>query len=530
MAFTGTLRDFQLDGYEMAVDRNCVLGYDKGLGKTVITTAAMETLFEDGDVRSGFVVCPASLKYQWQRKMREFTDGATSILAVGDTPKQREQAYQRYDDGEIDMLILSYNNVVDDWKHVERMPRDAVVLDEATYVKGFSSQRSKRIKNMRAKVRLALTASPIENRPEEIYSIMQYVDKRALGSPEYFDRAFIKRDSYGGVQYYRNLPQLHERLKDFVSRKTWFDDDVKDEMPNIHEEVITVPWDRTGARLYNRIRKELLADLAEASGQSFDVMAYYSGADADGGNNKLRGQIMQKLTALRMLCDHPTLLRLSGDKFVEWDEERRTKVQQGSRYAAGLDQDGLLRGLYEMPKMDRVIEDILQVLEENKTNKIVVFSYFKPTVHMFHEIMRDEFDLRSVVYHGDMTPKQKDAAAVLFAEDPDVRLFFATDAGGYGLDIPEANYLFNYDLPWSAGALGQRNGRIMRLSSQFDDIYFRHYLMENSVEIRQYDMLEMKEAIATAILDGKGWDAYGKLNLSLDSLKDFMLDSEVLAA
>lgn len=510
----------------MGVQREkALIALDKGLGKTVVTNAVIESLIEEGYLSSGLVVVPASLKYQWGRKIRQFSDDSVSVCVIGDTKAERAEQYKRAVEGVYDYTIVSYNNVVDEWDIISELPRDFVVADEATYIKGFRSKRSRKVKALTAPVRIGLTGSPIENRPEEVYSIMQWVDSSVLGSYEFFDKTFIKRDKFGSVKYYRNLPTLHGRLKEAMVRKTWFDADVRDEMPHIAERTLRVPFDRTTARLYNKVRGELLNDLENMRGSPFDVFAYYAG-EMSAEDNTQRGRIMQKVTALRMLCDHPALLRISADKFAEWSEEMRTKAQQGSRYAHGLFEDGLVPESMETPKMEATLDLIVDIVSESPSNKIVLFSTFKPTVFILQSALRDE-GIDAVVYHGDMTPKQKDKAVVDFGQTDSIKVFLSTDAGGYGLDIPEANYLINYDLPWSAGALGQRNGRIMRLSSQFDTVHFINVIMENSIEDRQLSMLLQKQAIASAVLDGKGVDLRGRLNLNLDSLRTFMQDAAV---
>jgi SNF2 family DNA or RNA helicase len=132
-----------------------------------------------------------------------------------------------------------------------------------------------------------------------------------------------------------------------------------------------------------------------------------------------------------------------------------------------------------------------------------------------------------VLVNGDMSNKAKDVAKRRFQTDPKCRLFLSSDAGGYGVDLPQAQYLISYDLPWSAGALAQRNARIIRLSSTFDTVTIFSLLMKGSIEERQYDMLAQKNLIASAVVDGKGADSDGRLVLNLSTLRTFLLGSDV---
>jgi SNF2 family DNA or RNA helicase len=105
-------------------------------------------------------------------------------------------------------------------------------------------------------------------------------------------------------------------------------------------------------------------------------------------------------------------------------------------------------------------------------------------------------------------------------------VFLSSDAGGYGVDLPQANYLISYDLPWSAGKLDQREARIVRLSSQHPHVTIASFVMKGSIEERQYEMLQQKRGINEAFID-KGYDTQGRFELTLSSLTSFLQHSEV---
>ena len=130
-------------------------------------------------------------------------------------------------------------------------------------------------------------------------------------------------------------------------------------------------------------------------------------------------------------------------------------------------------------------------------------------------------------FTGDMSSDEKDAAKQEFSNRTDVRLFLSSDAGGYGVDLPMANYLISYDLPWSSGKLEQREARIIRLSSQFDHVTIATFVMQGSIEERQYEMLQQKKLINEAWVDGKHHDIKGGFELTLSSLTSFLRDSSV---
>lgn len=515
MSFTGKLLPFQEPALKMMLDRQRVLvAYEMGLGKTVITIAALEELLEAGEVRSGLVIVPSALKYQWKRMIDKFTDGATVIVIDGDKATRQRQ-YNAAMSEDYDYIVLNYEQVVNDWPFVQKLPYDYVVVDECTAIKNFRAKRTRRIKKLHAPYRFGLSGQPLENRPEEVYSIMEWVEPGLLGRFDTFDRTFIKRNHFGGVRYYKNLPTLHRKLSTSMVRKRRLDEDVRDQLPKVTEQVMAVPFDVAGARLYRIISQELLDEMAlytaTFGGSGWDIMRHY-GVAGPGDRDEMmaRGKIMSKLTALRMLCDHPLLLAESAAK-------------ESSAYAVELSERGLLGGMAATPKLTECACLVEDILAADPANKIVLFSFFKGSLRIMHDI----WGSRSVLFHGEMDAKEKDAAKTKFQTQRDVRVFLSSDAGGYGIDLPEANYLINFDLPWSAGKLDQRNARIVRLSSVWESVSLINFVMEGSIEERMYGLLEQKKAIASAVVDGRGIDKKGNLSLDLKSLTEFLQSSTV---
>lgn len=541
MTFTGTLLPYQPEAVDRMVERgNLLLSYDLGLGKTVITIAAIEQLMDTERIRKpGLVVCLSSLKYQWAESIQQFTQDTSIALVIDGTPAKRKEQYERAMAWESDYTILSYEQVVRDWEQVRRLPRGFVVLDEATAIKHFRSQRSLRVKELNSPFRYALTGTPIENgKPEELYSIMQYVDPKLLGRFDLFDRTFIVRNDWGGVQRYRNLKTLHKTLMTGCARKGQDDPDVSPYLPAVQTmPPLRIAFDAAGARLYNHIKRDLLAELndAQLAFGNFSLEAHYGMEHGSAEDNALRGAIMSKLTCLRMLCDHPSLVRISAERYAAGAMQG---TAAGSAYASELAERGLLNGLKQAPKFKAALRYIREFLEADEANKVVLFSYFKPTL----ELLRRELDPISeqpglsseedpwalcAMYTGDLSAKEKETQKKLFQTQPQRRVLLSSDAGGYGVDLPQANLLINYDLPWASGTAKQRNGRIRRASSKFSHIVIQDVVMRGSIEERQWESLQVKDAVASAIIDGTGMDSCGRLTLTLDSLATFLATSTV---
>ena len=260
MTFTGTLLPYQPEAVEkMCARKKMLVAYDLGLGKTVLTIAALEKLMDERKITEpGLVICLSSLKYQWAAQIKKFTNGSNPIVIDG-TAEQRKKQYDRafkWRSTGIDYVIMNYEQVVNDWTYVSKLPRGFIVLDEATAIKSFKSKRAKATKKLATcDYRFALTGTPIENgKPEELFSIMQFVDDSVLGRFDKFDNTFIVRNTWGGVDRYRNLPTLHELMKEASVRKAQKDPDVAPFLPStIHEDPVYVPMDRKSSKVYKRI-------------------------------------------------------------------------------------------------------------------------------------------------------------------------------------------------------------------------------------------------------------------------------------
>lgn len=513
MTFNGTLKPYQVEAVDKMVARKKMLvAYEMGLGKTCMTIAAIEKLKDQGDITNPVLVIGlSSLKYQWEKEIKKFSDAGTCVIdgakSVRTVRWMRDMEWEAH----TDYVICNYETVVADWDLIKDYEWGAVICDEATAIKGFRSKRAKMVKKLASKipVRFALTGTPIENgRPEEVYSIMQFVDDGLLGRFDLFDQTFIVRNHFGGVQRYRNLPIFHEKMKQASVRKIQTDEDVAPYLPDtIHRDPILVPFDKKTSVLYNFIADELSNELYEAQqllGASFSLFAHYGHDNKPGSPaDMMRGSIMSKITALRMLCDHPSLLEKSA-------------LENGSAYASSLKERGLLDGVTKSQKLQELKSYVTDHLDTDPEAKVVIFTSWVGMLELI------QTEVGGTLYTGSMNAKEKERSKDKFISDPDCRVFISSDAGGYGVDLPNANLLVNYDLPWSAGLAVQRNGRIKRASSRWPSITIQDILVEKSIEERQHDMLQQKNAVADAVMDGVGINAKGGVDLTVGSLIGFL--------
>lgn len=488
-----------------------------GLGKTVIGIAAAEELIESGKIRCCLIVCPASLKYQWAQRIAQFTNvpafrmkvrGDYIIIPDADceiidgTVAKRRLQYEYIFQNNPAYVIMGYDNVINDAQFVSKIKPEMVIIDEATAIKTFKAKRTKQIKKMlKVPYRLALTGTPIENRPDELFSIMQWVDEKVLGRYDLFDKAYCKRNHYGWVTGYKNLPVLRKRISVAMSRKSRLDPDVRPYLPEVdYSEDWTTAISKPVKDLYKIIAQDILQEMKNIDPRSIDINAIYSGSD----ENTAQGKIMAMFMCLEMLLDHPDLIILSA--------------QNDAKYANYLWQEGYLDSIMESQKLDLLknkIEEILQYPE----NKIVIFSFYRGML----DIIQEELDAKTVQYHGEMSPAEKTAAINTFATDNDCRILLSSHAGAYGADLYMANYLINYDQPWSSGRADQINGRHVRVSSEFKNVFVRDILATDTIDEWKKRKVTRKRKIAGSVLDGQGHDETGSVEIDGDSLKDHLL-------
>lgn len=497
------------------IDRGkMLLAVVMGGGKTVITINSLETLFDQQEISRAIIVVPAALKYQWLREINKFTN--SRAVVIDGNAKARETLWRSALRAKY--VIVNPETLVNDVHLFNSLRFEAMVIDEATMIKSPRAKRSRLLKKLgkKCQYRFALTGQPIENKPEELFSIMEFVDSSVLGRFDWFDKTFIVRDKFGKPVRYRNLNMLNKSMELAMVRKSR--KDIQDQLPKVISTVIPVQFDEAGAVAYKNIASDLLSQIQQAlkmHGKGFDLWAHYHGNAAA---NEAQGQIMSRLTILRMLCDNPALVTYSANEYVNANGDA------GSRYAKEVIDNGWINGNLKTPKMDAVVDYITNILNEDSTNKVVLFSFFKKNLKLLAEHTKDI--TKSVLFTGDMDSTQKDAAKQKFSTDPNTRLFLSSDAGGYGVDLPQANYLISYDLPWSAGKLDQREARIIRLSSQHPHVTIASFVMKGSIEERQYEMLQQKRGINEAFID-KGYDTQGRFELTLSSLTEFIQHSEV---
>lgn len=515
MTFTGELREYQKAAASLIVNRErCLLALDLGTGKTIVSIAAIEELREAGKIECALLIMSSSLTVQWKEKIAQFTDCSDVVVVDGSiTPKKREEIYQNCLMNRPAYLIMGIRQAVKDQPFIQSFKPELVLVDEVTSIKNFGTQQTKAIKKLKSRYRIGLTAEPIENgKAEELFSIMQWIDDSVLGTWREFEDNYIIRNAFNIITGYKNVPELNSKLMEACISKRRTDPGVAEFMPTVEEFNCYVAMDDDTRIVYDFIARELLRELYNAGpSASKDLASFYAGEkSADHGGISA---VTSRLVGLQLLLDDPSLLEASARAYSDPTDPR------GSKYASQLLEAGRLppTGTHGV-KLEACSQLVREYMEAEPSHKVIVFARFKGVLPLLRDLLSE---YSPVLFTGDLNGKQRGEAISRFTDDPDTRLFLSSDAGGYGVDLWIASHLINYDLPQSSGAFKQRNGRHVRASSAFREVFIDNLIVAESIEEYQLTRLSYKSRVANGVLTGMS-DQHGRVTNDAKSLTKFL--------
>jgi SNF2-related domain/Helicase conserved C-terminal domain len=464
------LYPYQKHGVERALEcGRLLLADDMGLGKTTQAIATCHALFRSGRVVRGLVIAPASLKVQWLREWQDTTDVPASI--VDGAPSERLKQYRGLRRG---FLILNYEQLLRDADAIQALRPEMVVLDEAQRIKNWATKSAVYVKALSPEFRLVLTGTPMENRLEELASILDWVDDVAL-SPKWRLVPWYTRwegDGGKGKVGARNLDTLRSRLGPCVLRR-------------VRREVLAQLPPRTDTR----VPVELTPQQAEAHGELNVPIARLL--------RVARSRPLAQAEFLKLMS-LLTQQRIIANGLGQLHFERIWPAYCGARPDATL-----FEGLFapKLAELRRLIADL--VLTQKR--KVVVFSQWRRMLRLAEWSVRDVLEdegLRAVFFTGAEKQSQRTRNIVDFHDDARVAVMFLSDAGGVGLNLQKAaSVCINLELPWNPAVLEQRIGRIYRLGQkQPIDVY--NLVSEGSIEARIAGLVGAKQALFAGLFDG----------------------------
>ncbi len=440
------LYPYQQEGVlHLAFTERALLADEMGLGKTVQAIAAAVLLRRLKGIERVLVVAPASLKAEWHEQIGQLT-ALDSHIVLG----TRAARLRQYRDPAF-FTLVNYEQVRADLEPIqETLAPDLVILDEAQRIKNWRTRTAERVKGLRSRYAFVLTGTPLENRIDDVYSIVQFLDPHLLGPLFRFNREFYRLDERGRPCGYVNLDRLHRRLGALMLRRR--KDQVEGELPG-----------RT-------VKTCMVAMTAEQVSRYQDYEAIVGRLVRRARRRPLTPKeferLQQALACMRMICDTPYIL------------------------------DPECRDCPKLAELARLLGELL----ETETRKVIVFSEWERML----ELVREHLDGERIghAWHtGSVDQRRRREEIRRFKEDPDCRVFLSTDAGSVGLNLQVADVVVNLDLPWNPARLEQRIARAWR-KHQRRPVQVLHLVAENSIEQRMLATLATKRAVAEGAIDG----------------------------
>jgi superfamily II DNA or RNA helicase len=434
------LLPYQLDGIAFAVGAGrAVLADDMGLGKTIQGVGVAELLARETGIRKVLIVCPASLKSQWRNEIERFCDRDVQLIAGRTAERASQYANECF------FTVCNYEQVRRDILSIEQASWDLIILDEGQRIKNWEAKTTRIIKGLRSRFALVLSGTPLENRLDELYSVVQFVDDCRLGPGFRFFNRFRMVDEKGKVLGYRNLDELRELLRPVLLRRTR--DSVKLELPERTDELVRIA--PTGEQtILHDSHMQIVATIARKKFLTeMDVL-----------------RLRVSLLMCRMCADSTFLVNKEKPAFSS--------------------------------KLERLAE-LFDELAAEDGRKIVLFSEWTTMLNLIEPLLKG---LRFVRLDGSVPQKERQALVHEFQTDPDCRVFLTTNAGSTGLNLQAANTVINVDLPWNPAVLEQRVARAHRMG-QTQPVQVFILVTEGTIEENLLVTLNAKRDLALAALD-----------------------------
>jgi superfamily II DNA or RNA helicase len=467
---TVPLYPYQAEGALFAVRAGrALIGDDMGLGKTVQAIAAMEILARHFGVTKVLVVCPTSLKYQWQSEIIRFSgrqgENAARVVNGGRAQRQNDYAVDDF------CKITNYEKLQPDLDLIAASAPDLVIVDEAQRVKNWNTIAARALKRIDSPYAIVLTGTPLENKLEELISIVQFVDQHRLGPTWKLLHEHQVKDEGGRVTGYTGLDKIGQTLAPIMIRRR--KSEVLKQLPDRLDQNLLVPMTEM-QMLHHQENADMVAKIVHR----WQKTRFLSEKD--------QRRLTCALQNMRMSCNSTYLLDQETDHGVKADE------------LAALFDD-----LFAEPKA-----------------KAVVFSQWTRT----HDIVIRRLEARGLGYvsfHGGVPSEKRPALVDRFRDDPACRVFLSTDAGSTGLNLQHASTLVNMDLPWNPAVLEQRIARIHRIG-QARPVRVINFVAKGTIEEGMLSVLAFKRSLSAGILDGGS----GEISLGGSRLNRFMKEVE----
>ncbi|MEZ6036870.1 MAG: DEAD/DEAH box helicase [Planctomycetota bacterium] len=471
--FHGELRPYQSRGHawmHFLVDQGfgACLADDMGLGKTIqAITVMLDWRRQRNSKVAILIVCPVSVLGNWRRELNKFAPVLRVSLHHGKgragTPADFRDVIEKHD-----IVLTSYNLLQRDEELMQEVTFDGVVLDEAQNIKNPTTRQSRVARQLKGHFRVALTGTPLENRPLDLWSIMDFLNEGLLGSRTQFtqtlEHPIVKQRRQGSMNALARL------VRPFVLRRLKTDPEIVADLPEKTEQIVAASLSREQAILYESVVRKGLQEVEKA-----------------GEGIQRRGAILTTLLRLKQVCNHPAHYLMDGSVLPS-----------------------------RSGKLDLLAEMMEEALEEG--DRCLIFTQFKEMGSLLKTHFENMHGQPVLFLHGGVPQKERDQMVADFQESrPDgPRIFvLSLKAGGTGLNLTAANRVFHFDRWWNPAVEDQATDRAFRIGQQ-RNVFVHKFVCSGTLEERIQQMLDRKREVADNLLAaGENWIT----ELSNDDLK-----------
>jgi superfamily II DNA or RNA helicase len=445
--FTGTLREYQREGlgwlhFLRTFGLGGCLADDMGLGKTVQVLALLESrrIRADTPRKPSIVVVPRSLVFNWMREAERFTPQMRVLDHSG-----VNRSVASIDGSAVDLVVTTYGTLRRDAVALSAVEFDYAILDEAQAIKNSSSVSAKAVRLLKADHRLAMSGTPIENRLEELWSLFEFINPGMLGSASAFAGLVRLADADDGTG---NRDVLASALRPVILRRT--KEQVASDLPARVEQTLTVTLEGPQRKFYDGLLESYRRSILER-------------LDRD-GVQKARMHILEALLRLRQAACHPGLA-----------DPRRLDAPSA--------------------KLDALMPAIAEVIAQG--HKVLVFSQFTT----FLSLVRSKLDAAGTTYeYLDGQVRNRQARVDRFQSDAACPVFLISlKAGGHGLNLTAADYVYLLDPWWNPAVEAQAIDRAHRIG-QTRHVLATRIVARDTIEEKILELQTSKRALADAIL------------------------------
>ncbi|MEH2149187.1 DEAD/DEAH box helicase [Nostoc sp.] len=472
--FKGQLRPYQERGaaWLSFLERwglGACLADDMGLGKTVQFIAFLLHLKEQDALENPtLLVCPTSVLGNWEREVNKFAPSLKILQYHGDKrPKGKAflEAVKKHD-----LIVTSYSLLHRDIKSLQSVSWQIIVLDEAQNVKNPEAKQSKAVRQLEATFRIALTGTPVENRLQELWSILDFLNPGYLGNKQFFQRRFaMPIEKYGDTA---SLTQLRSLVQPFILRRLKSDRDIIQDLPDKQEMTVFCGLTGEQAALYQQIVEQSLVEIESAEGL------------------QRRGMILALLIKLKQICNHP----------AQYLKE------------ATLEQ-------HNSAKLLRLEEMLEEVLAEG--DRALIFTQFAEWGKLLKPYLEKQLGREIFFLYGSTSKKQREEMIDRFQHDPQGPpiMILSLKAGGVGLNLTRANHVFHFDRWWNPAVENQATDRVFRIG-QTRNVQVHKFVCTGTLEEKIHDMIESKKQLAEQVVGaGEEW----LTEMDTDQLRNLLL-------